>query len=56
VPWDSPVYDMSLGGHVMDADRTRLEQAPRYTSKAQPNWSGRSYAERVHEYWQAGRV
>ena len=56
MPLDSLVYDVSLGGHVMDADRTRLEQAPRYTSKAQPNWSGRSYAERVDEYWQAGRV
>ena len=54
VPWDSLVYDVNLGGYVMDADRPRLEQAPRFTSKAQPNWSDRSYAERVDEYWQVG--
>ena len=40
----------------MDADRARLEQAPRYTSKAQPNWSDRAYTERVDEYWRVGRV
>ena len=56
VPWDSLVYDVNMGGYVMDADRARLEQAPRYTSKAQPNWSDRSYADRVDEYWQVGRV
>ena len=56
VPWDSLVYDVNMGGYVMDADRARLEQAPRYTSKAQPNWSDRSYADQVDEYWQVGRV
>src|ERR1700716_2395923 len=56
VPWDSLVYDVNLGGYVMDADRVRLEKAPRFTSNAQPNWSDRSYAERVDEYWQVGRV
>jgi hypothetical protein len=56
VPWDSLVYDVNLGGYVMDADRARLEKAPRFTPNAQPNWSDRSYAERVDEYWQVGRV
>jgi sporulation protein YlmC with PRC-barrel domain len=56
VPWDSLVYDESLGGYVIDADRARLEKAPRFTQNAQPNWSDRSYAERVDEYWQVGRV
>ena len=56
LPWKSLDYDVNLGGYVMDADRARLEQAPRFTSKAQPNWSDRSYAERVDEYWQVGRV
>jgi PRC-barrel domain len=56
VPWDSLVYDENLGGYVIDADRARLEQAPRFTSNAQPNWSDRSYADRVDEYWQVGRV
>ena len=56
VPWDSLVYDVNLGGYVMDTDRARLEKAPRFTAKAQPNWSDRSYADRVDEYWQVGRV
>jgi len=56
VPWDSLVYDVNLGGYVIDTDRARLEKAPRFTSNAQPNWSDRSYADRVDEYWQVGRV
>ena len=56
IPWDSLVYDTNLGGYVIDADRARLETAPRFTSNAQPNWSDRAYADRVDEYWQVGRV
>jgi len=56
VPWDSLVYDVNLGGYVIDADRARLEKAPRFNANAEPNWSDRSYAERVDEYWQVGRV
>ena len=56
VPWDSLVYDVNMGGYVMDTDRARLEKAPRFTSNAQPNWSDRAYADRVDEYWQVGRV
>lgn len=56
VPWHSLTYDVNMGGYVIDADRARLEKAPRFTSNAQPNWSDRSYAERVDEYWQVGRV
>jgi len=56
VPWDSLTYDVNLGGYVIDADRAHLEKAQRFTSSAQPNWSDRSYAERVDEYWQVGRV
>ena len=56
VPWDSLVYDVNLGGYSLDADRARLEQAPRFAPSARPNWSDRSYAERVDEYWHVGRV
>ena len=55
VPWGSLDYDVNLGGYVMDADRTRLEKAPRFTPNAQPNWSDHSYADRVDDYWQVGR-
>jgi sporulation protein YlmC with PRC-barrel domain len=56
VPWKSLVYDVNLGGYVMDADRARLEQAPRFQSTGRPNWSDRAYTERVDEYWGARRV
>ena len=51
VPWKSLVYDVNLGGYVIDADRARLEQAPRFQWSGQPNWSDRSYTDRVDEYW-----
>ena len=56
VPWKSLVYDVNLGGYVMDADRTRLEQAPRFQSTGRPNWSDRAYTEQVDEYWGVRRV
>ena len=56
VPWDSLDYDVNLGGYIMDADRGRLEKAPRFAANAQPNWSDRSYSDRADEYWQVGRV
>src|SRR5437762_3513804 len=56
VPWHSLVYDVNQGGYVIDADRARLEKAPRFTSNARPNWSDRSYADRVDEYCLAGGV
>ena len=48
--WKSLVYDTNLGGSVVDADRARLEQAPRFQSSGGPNWSDRSYTDRVDEY------
>src|SRR5205085_10972205 len=52
LPWNSLVYDVNLGGYVLNADRARLDQAPRFTSRTQPNWSDPSYADRVDEYWE----
>ena len=56
VPWKSLVYDVNLGGYVMDADRARLEQAPRFQSTGRPNWSDRAYTERVDQYWGVRRA
>jgi len=56
VPWESLVYDENLGGYVIDADRARLEKAPPFAANARPNWSDRSYAERVDTYWDVGRA
>jgi len=51
LPWHVLTYDTSVGGYVVDVDRSRLEQAPRYTASTQPNWSDPNYRERIDEYW-----
>ncbi len=40
-----------MGGYVVDADRARLERAPRYMSSNLPDWNDRSYRSQVDEYW-----
>jgi PRC-barrel domain len=50
LPWKVLSYDTQMGGYVVDADRSRLEQAPRYSSDT-PDWSDRTYRSRVDEYW-----
>ena len=50
LPWRSLSYDARMGGYVVDADRARLEQAPRYMSSNMPDWNDRSYRSRVDEY------
>jgi sporulation protein YlmC with PRC-barrel domain len=56
VPWKSLTYDVNLGGYVLDADRTRLESAPRFRSSVRPDWSDRSYTDEVDTYWSVRRV
>src|SRR5579864_5183216 len=56
VPWKSLTYDVNLGGYVLDADRTRLESAPRFQSSVRPNWSDQSYTDKVDNYWSVRRI
>jgi hypothetical protein len=51
LPWQSLTYHTGMGGYVVDADRARLEHAPRYMSSNMPDWNDRSYRSRVDEYW-----
>jgi hypothetical protein len=51
LPWRTLTYDTSMGGYVVDVDRTRLDMAPRYTSSSLPDWSDRGYRSRIDEYW-----
>ncbi len=51
LPWSMLTYERSMGGYVVDVDRTRLERAPRYTPSSTPDWSDRGYRSRVDEYW-----
>jgi hypothetical protein len=51
LPWQSLTYHTGMGGYVVDADRARLERAPRYMSSNMPDWNDRSYRSRVDEDW-----
>ena len=51
VPWDVLVYDTGKGGYVMDANRAKLEGAPRYRAGEQPAWHDRAYHEKVHRHY-----
>jgi hypothetical protein len=51
LPWRALTYNTSLGGYCVDLDRDRLERSPYYTTSSPPNWSDRSYRERIDEYW-----
>jgi hypothetical protein len=51
LPWRVLTYDTGRGGYVVDLDRSRLEAAPSYTSSTPPNWSDRTYAHRVDEFY-----
>jgi hypothetical protein len=51
LPWRVLNYDTQRGGFVVDLDRSRLEKAPTYTADNMPNWSDRTYGNRVDEYY-----
>lgn len=51
LPWRVLTYDTGMGGYVIDADRSRLERAPRFTSSSTPDWHDRTYRSRIDEYW-----
>ena len=51
LPWRVLDYDTRMGGYVVDIDRSRLEQAPRYMASNMPDWTDRTYRARIDEYW-----
>jgi hypothetical protein len=51
LPWRALTYGPRRGGYVVDIDRNRLEQAPRYGRDTLPNWADRDYRERIDTYW-----
>jgi hypothetical protein len=38
-------------GYVVDLDRRQLETAPSYASGTTPDWSDRTYGQRVDEFY-----
>jgi hypothetical protein len=51
LPWRVLNYDTRRGGFVVDLDRSRLEKAPTYTAADMPNWSDRTYGNRIDEFY-----
>lgn len=50
LPWDKLEYDAEEGGYVVDIDKARLENAPKYVVGEEPAYD-RSYGERVYAYY-----
>ena len=49
LPWRILTYDTTLGGYVVDLDRRRLENAPRYSAADQVDWG--TYGGQVDNYY-----
>lgn len=49
LPWDKLSYDTDLGGYVVDIDKERLTDAPRYSDQT-PAYD-HDYGRAVHGYW-----
>lgn len=50
LPWNMLTYDTDKGGYVVDLDKERLENAPRYSSESEPTYD-RDYGRSVHDYY-----
>ena len=51
LPWDVLTYDTRYGGYVVDLDRNRLANAPRYAAGSEPDWNNREYQDKVRRYY-----
>lgn len=51
LPWRVLNYDTRRGGFVVDLDRSRLEKAPTFTAETVPDWSDRTYGNRIDEFY-----
>lgn len=50
LPWNVLDYDERQGGYVVDLDKDRLQGAPHYSVRENPDWS-RDYARQVDDFW-----
>lgn len=51
LPWRTLTYDTRQDGYIVDIDRARLEGAPHYTTRDEPNWSDRAYGQSIDRYY-----
>ena len=54
LPWALLRYDESVGGYVVDLDKTELEGAPAYPANATPDWGDRAFESKLHDYYGVG--
>jgi PRC-barrel domain protein len=50
LPWRALKYDPRVAGYVVDADRDKLEQAPRCDT-SEPDWPDRAFDQEIEQYW-----
>jgi hypothetical protein len=50
LPWKALTYDRRLGGYVVDIDKDRLEQAPRYGAGEDP-FADPDYGRRLDDFY-----
>src|SRR5918997_4750077 len=50
LPWKALSYDRRLGGYVVDIDKDRLEQAPRYGADEDP-FADPDYGRRLDDFY-----
>lgn len=53
LPWEKLRYDTTLGGYVVDVDKSTLEGAPSYAEDETVAWDDRVWGERVAGYYGA---
>ena len=51
LPWSALDYETNAGGYVVDLDQKKLEGAPHYGSRNEPNWSDEAYGRQVDTYY-----
>lgn len=51
IPWAELDYSEQRGGFVINRSREQLSSAPRYAKGSEPDWSDRSYGEKVYGYY-----
>jgi hypothetical protein len=50
IPWGKLTYDTGKGGYVVDLDRDKLQDGPKYGAGEDPAFD-RDYDRRVHDYY-----
>lgn len=50
LPWNMLTYDVDQGGYVVDIDKSRLDNAPRYQTEYDQPYDD-VYGRQVHGYW-----